>query len=127
MPSWSVHLAVAKEVNKKLNLNKDLFYYGNLIPDVDKGTIINRYTAHFYDNIPFPSCPKETKWLKNIKTDGERMNNLITDLLELKDISKIIELSLLTFDGKAYEKNIKIDYQIKDTKKIKLVSFNITN
>ena len=47
MPSWSVHLAVAKEVNKKLNLNKDLFYYGNLIPDVDKGTIINRYTAHF--------------------------------------------------------------------------------
>ena len=25
MPSWSVHLAVAKEVNKKLNLNKDLF------------------------------------------------------------------------------------------------------
>lgn len=64
---------------------------------------------------------------KNIKTEGERMNNLITDLLELKDISKIIELSLLTFDGKAYEKNIKIDYQIKDTKKIKLVSFNITN
>ena len=44
MPSWSVHLAVAKEVNKKLNLNKDLFYYGNLIPDVDKGTIINRYS-----------------------------------------------------------------------------------
>lgn len=127
MPSWSVHLAVAKEVNKKLNLNKDLFYYGNLIPDVDKGTIINRYTAHFYDNIPFPYCPKEIKWLKNIKTEGERMNNLITDLLELKDISKIIELSLLTFDGKAYEKNIKIDYQIKDTKKIKLVSFNITN
>ena len=55
------------------------------------------------------------------------MNNLITDLLELKDISKIIELSLLTFNGKTYEKNIKIDYQIKDTKKIKLVSFNITN
>lgn len=68
------------------------------------------------------------------------MNNLITGLLELtatertetysfeeKDISKIIELSLLTFEGKAYEKNIKIDYQIKDTKKIKLVSFNITN
>ena len=61
------------------------------------------------------------------------MNNLITDLLELastertetysfeeKDISKIIELSLLTFEGKAYEKNIKIDYQIKDNIKMKL-------
>lgn len=77
--------------------------------------------------------PKETKWLKNIKTEGDRMNNLITDLLELastertetysfeeKDISKIIELTLLTFEGKAYEKNIKIDYQIKDNIKMKL-------
>ena len=27
MPSWSVHLAVAKEVNKKLNLNKYREYY----------------------------------------------------------------------------------------------------
>ena len=46
MPSWSVHLAVAKKVNKKLKLNDDLFLYGNLIPDVDKGTIITRYEAH---------------------------------------------------------------------------------
>ena len=37
MPSWSVHLAVSKEVNKKLNLNKDLFYYGNFIADVAIG------------------------------------------------------------------------------------------
>ena len=59
MPSWSIHLAIAKEANKKLKLNKDLFYYGNLIPDVDKGTSISRYDAHFYDNIPFPKCPKE--------------------------------------------------------------------
>lgn len=77
--------------------------------------------------------PKETKWLKNIKTESERMNNLITDLLELaatertetysfeeKDLSKIIELSFLTFEGKAYEKNIKIDYQIQDNIKTKL-------
>ena len=120
MPNWSVHLAVSKEVNKKLNLNKDLFYYGNLIPDVDKGTIINRYTAHFYDNIPFSSCPKEIKWLKNAKTEGERMNNLITDLLELAATKRTETYSF-------EEKNIKIDYQIKDTKKIKLVSFNITN
>ena len=35
MPSWSIHLMVAKKVNKKLKLNQGLFYYGNLIPDVD--------------------------------------------------------------------------------------------
>ena len=61
MPSWSVHLAVSKEANKKLNLNKDLFYYGNLIPDVDKGTIINHYTVYFYDSILSSSCPREIR------------------------------------------------------------------
>ena len=80
MPSWSVHLAVSKEVNKKLNLNKDLFYYGNLIPDVDKGTIINRYTAHFYDNIPFPSCPKE-KMININKFLNTYKNELNNDLI----------------------------------------------
>lgn len=60
MPSWSVHLAIAKKVNKTLNLNEDLFLYGNLIPDVDKGTKITRYEAHYYnENLPFPTCPQE--------------------------------------------------------------------
>lgn len=60
MPSWSIHLAIAKRINDKLNLDKDLFYYGNLLPDVDKSTLISRDEAH-YDNhtIPFPNCPKE--------------------------------------------------------------------
>ncbi len=69
--------------------------------------------------------PKEKKWIKNIQNEAERMNNLITDLLELSiseekdkyqyqinDLSKVVELSTLTFEGKAYEKNITIDYNI---------------
>lgn len=60
MPSWSIHLAIAKEVNNKLNLNKDLFYYGNLIPDVDKNTKTGRDEAHYDNhNIPYPICKKE--------------------------------------------------------------------
>lgn len=60
MPSWSIHLEVAKKVNEKLKLNKDLFYYGNLIPDVDKNSSINRYNAHYYDkNLPYFNCPRE--------------------------------------------------------------------
>ncbi len=60
MPSWSIHLAIAKRINDKLNLDKDLFYYGNLLPDVDKSNLISRDEAH-YDNhtIPFPNCLKE--------------------------------------------------------------------
>lgn len=60
MPSWSIHLAITKEVNNKLNLNKDLFYYGNLIPDVDKNTKVGREEAHYDNhNIPYPICKKE--------------------------------------------------------------------
>lgn len=60
MPSWSIHLAIAKKVNEKLKLNEDLFLYGNLIPDVDKDTFITRYEAHYYnENLPFPTVPQE--------------------------------------------------------------------
>ena len=68
--------------------------------------------------------PKETKWLTNIKSESERMNNLIIDLLDLAktengnielslgNLSKTVELAALTFEAKAYEKNIKLDCHI---------------
>lgn len=60
MPSWSIHLKIAKELNKKLNLDKDLFFYGNLIPDVDYLSPINRFEAHYYDvNLFYPNVLKE--------------------------------------------------------------------
>lgn len=76
--------------------------------------------------------PNETKWLKNIKLEAERMNLLITDLLELassevkpkqfklENISKIISLQVLTFEGKAFEENIKLKYDIKDNINMKI-------
>lgn len=76
--------------------------------------------------------PKEKKWLINIKEEANRMNLLITDLLELAkseqkadtlkdgDLSKVIELSTLTFEGKAFESNIKIDYDIDPNIKMKM-------
>lgn len=67
---------------------------------------------------------KNNKWVKNITMEANRMNHLITDLLELAkleerkidlqegNLSKTIELSVLTFEGIAYEKNISISYDI---------------
>lgn len=78
MPSWSVHLAIAKKVNKKLKLNDDLFLYGNLIPDVDKGTVITRYETHYYnEKLLFPTVPKEKMIdIKNfLKEYKEKLNN----------------------------------------------------
>ncbi len=84
------------------------------------------------------SNTKETKWLTNIKTEAERMNDLIIELLELAksegknnvtytegNLSKTVELSLLTFEGIAYEKKIKIDYDIKDNIKMLMNENNI--
>ena len=76
--------------------------------------------------------PKEKKWLTNIKNESDRMNNLIIDLLDLAktengnidlvdgNLSKIVELSALTFEGIAFEKNIKMDYHIDENISIKM-------
>ncbi len=71
--------------------------------------------------------PDEKKWLDNIKSESERMNKLISDLLEMaksengfkeqfinEDLSKIAERSVLTFEGLMYEKDIKLDYKIEE-------------
>ncbi len=76
MPSWPIHLKIAKEVNKKLNLDNDLFYYGNLIPDVDNNTKINRFVAHYYGNLKFPNCNENMIDIKSfIKDYKDKMNN----------------------------------------------------
>lgn len=71
--------------------------------------------------------PSEKKWLTNIKNESERMKSLITDLLDLAasenketfrlengDLSKTILFSVLTFEGKAFENKLKLDYDIPD-------------
>lgn len=70
---------------------------------------------------------KNSKWLKNIEYETNRMNLLISKLLSLakseqrkkvrlvnNNLSKIVELSLLTFEGRAYERDIKFNYDIED-------------
>lgn len=59
MPSWGIHLKLAKKLNNKLNLDKDLFAFGNLIPDVDNDSIYTRKEAHYYTGIGFKKCPNE--------------------------------------------------------------------
>lgn len=69
--------------------------------------------------------PEEKKWLENIKSESERMNNLVTNLLDLaksesgvkdqysnEDLSKIVEKAVLTFESLSYEKDIKLEYNI---------------
>ena len=72
--------------------------------------------------------PNEKKWLNNIRSESERMNDLITDLLDLaklengsnkenyhiENLSKIIEKTLLTFESLIYENKIELGYDIEE-------------
>ncbi len=65
--------------------------------------------------------PKETKWLTNIKTEADRMNRLIANLLDLAkleneettatyqdvNLSKLLEKSILPFESLIFEKKVK--------------------
>ena len=68
---------------------------------------------------------KNEKWINNLKSESEKMNNLITRLLDLSkteylkkenfsknDLSMIIEKRTLTFESLAYEKKITIETNI---------------
>lgn len=68
----------------------------------------------------------EKKWLNNIKNETVRMNKLVSDLLDLaklehgetkkiynlNDLSKIIEMQILTFESLAFEHNLSLKYEI---------------
>lgn len=72
--------------------------------------------------------PNEIKWLEYIKGEAVKMNGLVTDLLELArsedvslkeelvntNISKQIELSILSFEGIIYERGLKLNYYVQD-------------
>ena len=82
--------------------------------------------------------PSEVKWLNNIKSEANRMNILIKNLLELaslekketyilkeEDLSKVVELAVLTFDAKAYESDIKLESKIDSNIKFNFDTYSI--
>ena len=75
---------------------------------------------------------KDKKWITNIKSESDRMNKLVKDLLDLaklennkemvlneENISKIVESSVLTFESLFYDQDIKLKYDIKENLKCK--------
>lgn len=82
--------------------------------------------------------PKEKKWLYNIKNETEKMNDLITNLLNLSklesdipkiydenDLSLIVEKACLMLDPLAYENNVSIKCDIIKNLKFKCDSLEI--
>lgn len=77
--------------------------------------------------------PEEKKWLNNIKSEADRMNELVTSLLDFakleegkdkeiqqeENLSKIVEMSVLTFESLMYENKIELKYDIQEGIKAK--------
>ena len=70
---------------------------------------------------------KNDKWIYNIKSESERMNNLIVKLLGLAklenkkeevyseiNLSKTVGMSILTFESLIFERNIDFEYNIQE-------------
>lgn len=75
MPSWKVHLEIAKRIGKYLNYNEkeqEEFYLGNLLPDINNSFIVNdisrqiehKYT-HYQDGKEIPSYENFKKIYNN--------------------------------------------------------------
>lgn len=72
------------------------------------------------------SNPKEKKWLENIKSESERMNKLVRDLLDLSkteegttkeklrtvNLSKIIKTKALSFESLMFENDLELKLDI---------------
>ena len=81
--------------------------------------------------------PEEKKWLNNIKSEADRMNELVTSLLDLakleegkevqqeENLSKIVEMSVLTFESLMYENKIELEYDMQKDINIKCNSSQI--
>lgn len=72
MPSWNIHLAIANDINKNLKLDKNSFYLGNTLPDVDYNMNVTRKDTHYY-NLKCDRCPVEI--LPNIKDFLKKYKN----------------------------------------------------
>lgn len=128
MPSWNIHLAVAKKVNEKFNFDKDTFYIGNLIADVNFNPKLERRITHFNSQI-CKDCPQEllpnlaeflNTYKKNIKTSTLLLgyyshlltdyfyNNYIFSNCWIQDENKKIIGIKLNNDKKLYNNDIKV-------------------
>ena len=46
MPTWAIHLATAKKVSEKINVDKNIFTFGNILPDIPNEYVVKGIKHH---------------------------------------------------------------------------------
>ena len=73
MPSWGIHLEIANRLSKKIqNIDKNLFIFGNVVPDINNGYFIKNISKTISHKITHYDGEKDFKgyrkfYLKYIK------------------------------------------------------------
>ena len=124
MASAIIHLAVAKELNKRLNItNKYDYYLGSIAPDISKQIGRSKYESHFLKNSYKDDIPNMELFISrypNFKKNAFELGyfiHLYTDKLWFDGfLDKLIELpSIKLLDGtiiqSTEEEIIKLVYQ----------------
>ena len=90
MPSWGIHLEIANKLSQKIeNIDKNLFMFGNVVPDINNGyvvknisKIISHKITHYDGEKDFKGYRKfYIKYINNIKNPVVlgSLTHLITD------------------------------------------------
>ena len=46
MPTWAIHLATAKKVSEKINIDRNIFTFGNILPDIPNEYVVKGIKHH---------------------------------------------------------------------------------
>lgn len=88
MASALIHMAVAKKVNEKLNLNEKYFLLGSIAPDIGKDINIPKKISHFHNSENLPNIDmfldKYKSYLNNPYEMGYLVH-LLTDYIWFKE------------------------------------------
>lgn len=126
MASGMIHIAIAKEVNKKLKMDENLLYLGTLAPDLSKILKRKKSRSHFYTT---KDAPDLDKFILKYKKEMSRPIEMgyyihlyvdkLWDELFTKDIIDLDSITLLN--------GTKIKVKEKDAKKLLNKDFSNIN
>ncbi len=133
MPLLFIHIAVAKEVLKKVDLNEREFLFGNILPDfsnISKDHDIRRKQTHFEKEkelngikFPIPNLEEVRKYLNLKNKDSIELgiySHLYTDAMWIKDFIKKHKEKI---NGKNYIKTK--DGLVEDNREIIYEDYNV--
>ena len=87
MATWTMHLAIAKEIEDRLNIkNKNQFYFGNVVPDLERWVVTNLDTFVDYNDSHYIKNNINSK--KTISIDLDKFYKL--NQVELKKQNSLI-------------------------------------